>query len=343
MLPVIPTNSAAIPRMMGLKLIQMKKSIFFLLLLFSSTLIFAQNELLIQSNEKGLYLNHTVIAKENFYSIGRLFNIAAKEIAAFNALDMNHGLMIGQMLKIPLTDANFTQTRSNGRPVYYIVGNGEGLYRVSLKNSKVQMASIRKWNQLSNDQISTSQKLIVGFLISPEANNIHETLPEETPIQTEVSPPTKKDVIIQKKETAPDKIETPPVKEIEKNSSQSDKNSTVNPVKSNSTGGSGYFKNQFDLQIKSQPVKVEQTASTGIFKTTSGWQDAKYYALMDGVEPGTIIRIMNPTNNKVVYAKVLGEMSGIRQNQGYDLRISNAGASALEVSDSDKFIVKVSH
>jgi len=65
--------------------------------------------------------------------------------------------------------------------------------------------------------------------------------------------------------------------------------------------------------------------------------------LMDNVEPGTIIKVVNPTNNKAIFAKVLGEMSGIRQNQGYDVRISNAAASALEVSDTDKFIVRVNY
>ena len=64
---------------------------------------------------------------------------------------------------------------------------------------------------------------------------------------------------------------------------------------------------------------------------------------MDHVEPGTIVKIVNPTNSKSIYAKVLGEMSGIRQNQGYDVRISNAAASALDVADPDKFIVRVNY
>jgi hypothetical protein len=36
-------------------------------------------------------------------------------------------------------------------------------------------------------------------------------------------------------------------------------------------------------------------------------------------------------------------MSGIRQNAGLELRISNAAASALEVSDVEKFIVRVAY
>ena len=64
---------------------------------------------------------------------------------------------------------------------------------------------------------------------------------------------------------------------------------------------------------------------------------------MDDVQPGTIIKIINPENNKTVYAKVLGEMAGIRQNQGYNIRISNAAAAALEIKEDDKFIVKVNY
>ena len=90
-------------------------------------------------------------------------------------------------------------------------------------------------------------------------------------------------------------------------------------------------------------MKKDEVATAGIFKTASGWQDAKYYALIDGVEPGTIIRVLNPNNNKAVYAKVLDKMTGIRQNQGYTMRISNAAATAREITDSDKFFVRVNY
>ena len=105
----------------------------------------------------------------------------------------------------------------------------------------------------------------------------------------------------------------------------------------------GYFKLSFDQQVKGTPVSKNETVTSGIFKTASGWQDAKYYLLIDKVSPGTIVKVINPSNNKVVYAKVLGEMSGIRQNDGLNIRISNAAASMLEITESDKFIVKVNY
>lgn len=332
----------------------MKKTLLFVIILFCSTLVFAQNELLIQSNNKGLYLSHTVSPKENFYSVGRLYNISPKEIAAFNGLDMSKGLTIGQVINIPLNTSNFSQASPKGRPVYYEVGTKEGLYRVSMKNNKVLMANLRKWNHLSNDNISTGEKLIVGYLVSSEADKIVATNPEPEKKQTVDEP---RETVAQKQESTNEKVTESDKKEEvitrkqepEKRTETSSVSSVTKPVSNPSTpvlvndGNGGYFKSQFDQQIRIQPAKVDETATSGIFKTASGWQDGKFYALMDHVEPGTIIRIINPTNNKAIYAKVLGEMSGIRQNQGYDLRMSNAAAAALDISETDKFIVRINY
>ena len=114
----------------------MKKSFLLATILFCSLFVFAQNELVVHSSDKGPYLVHTVAPKENYYSIGRLYNVSPKEIEAINSLDMNKGLNIGQSIKIPLTSTNFTQASEKGRSLYYVVGDKEGLYRVSLKNNK---------------------------------------------------------------------------------------------------------------------------------------------------------------------------------------------------------------
>jgi hypothetical protein len=100
-------------------------------------------------------------------------------------------------------------------------------------------------------------------------------------------------------------------------------------------------KKYFELQTRKTPVSKNETVTAGIFKTASGWQDEKFYLLIDGVPPGSIIKITNPANNKVIYAKVLGVMSGIRQNEGLNIRISNAAAAALEIAEQDKFIVQL--
>jgi LysM repeat protein len=320
----------------------MKKSLLACLITLCSLVGFAQTDLIVRSNDKGIYLNHTVIAKENFYSIGRLYNIPAKDIAAFNSLEMNNGLNVGQSLMIPLQASNFTQTASNGTPVYYVVGEHEGLYRVSLKNNKVLMVNLRKWNNLSTDNISAGQKLIVGFVTSAE-------LAAHTPASTPVS---QQPVVEEKPQPQPHSVQTETAKKPEPEPTRTQNTTTASTASSSSVlsqqavvrdGNGGYFKSQFEQQSKTSSSNKDIMATSGIFKTASGWQDAKYYALMDGVEPGTIIRVVNPNNSKAIYAKVLGAMSGISQNKGLDVRISNAAANVLEISDTEKFIVRVNY
>ena len=319
----------------------MKKNLLLAFILLYNTILFAQNQLIVQNSDKGLYLNHKVAPKENFYSIGRLYHISPKDIASFNGVDMNKGLAIGQSLKVPLNASNFSQSNTKGQPVYYVVEPKEGLYKVSQKNNGVLMVDLRKWNKLPKDNVAAGDKLIVGFLVAADANAVAQTTEPEIKQQEKQPVEEKKEPVVTKQETAVVIKEEPKKQEPEK---RIDPPATKQVSSVTMTDGAGgYFKSQFDLQIKSQPAKTEQTASAGIFKTSSGWQDAKYYALMDNVEPGTIIKVVNPTNNKAIFAKVLGEMSGIRQNQGYDVRISNAAASALDVSDTDKFIVRVNY
>ncbi len=233
----------------------MKKSIFILLITLCSFAGFAQNEVLVQRNEKGLYITHTVAAKENFYSIGRLYNISPKEIAPFNNLDLNNGLAIGQTINIPLTAANFSQTTEKGTPVYYVVGEKEGLYRVSLNNGKVLMADLRKWNALSSDNINPGQKLIVGFINATglESNAAVAATPKKEP---EVIPEPKEEEskTVVTKATEPEKIASTPKKETAKQMAVSD-----------SKGG--YFKTAFEQQAKSASAGKEETATAGIFKT----------------------------------------------------------------------------
>lgn len=329
----------------GKKLYQMKKTLLSFALWLLCFAAFAQNEVLVQSNEKGLFVPHTVSPKENFYSIGRLYAISPKEIAAFNSVDMATGLSVGQTINIPLTSTNFSQASESGTPVYYVVGEKEGLYRVSVKNNKVQMASLRKWNKLQSDNISTGQKLIVGFIqasgVPATQSNTTASVPApktEAPVKAPATAPaeTPRTATAQQDPPKETPVNNPPT-------AAPKPQATTQPARQVSVSGSGYFKGGFESQSRVNNAGKDLTVSAGIFKTTSGWQDGKYYALMDGVEPGTIVRIVNPTNSKVIFAKVLGEMSGIRQNTGLDVRISNAAAAALEAGDQEKFVVKVNY
>ncbi len=141
-----------------------------ILFIFLCNISFAQkNSLIIEGTSPALYIIHKVTPKENFYSIGRMYNVPPKDLASYNNLHFEKGLSIGASLKIPLSENNFLQSGTAPAnealiPVYHHVQPKEGLYRVSINYNKVPLSSIKKWNHLTSDEVSTGVPLIVGYL-----------------------------------------------------------------------------------------------------------------------------------------------------------------------------------
>jgi len=356
----------------------MKKLMTLIFPLFLYTVTFSQ-DLVVKSGSKGLYLEHKVAPKEGLFPIGRMYNVHPRHIANFNGIDFNKGLAIGQQINIPLSDTNFKQSVNMGIPVYYNVTGNESLANISVK-SKAPINNLRAWNNFTANNASSGTKLIVGFLITNEMQDRVVTITPKSPVVEEsvsnvkkseelkkqVEPPPPKDekpkteTVVNKepeiKKEEPKKIETEEsvsnvkksedlkkqIEEPKKDLTKTEPTIVKQPETINDDG-TGYFKNNFYQQVKTSPLKKDQTVTSSIFETTSGWQDGKYYLLINGVEPGTIVKLTNPSNSKTVFAKVLYAMDKIRENQGVDVRISDAAAATLAVSETDKFILKVNY
>ena len=77
------------------------------------------------------------------------------------------------------------------------------------------------------------------------------------------------------------------------------------------------------------------------FKTTAGWNDYKYYILMNDVAIGTIAKL-TAANGKTIYAKVLWNLGDMKENEGLTCRISNAAVAALGIN-VNLFNVEISY
>ncbi len=322
-----------------------------LLLLIAFAFLYLRNDgqdLLIQGASPNLYLIHTVAPKENYYSVGRLYNVPPKTLGTYNGLQFEKGLSLGQTIKIPLTEGNFSDGSNLSAdeaavPVYHVVQPKEGLYRVSANYNKVPLATLKKWNHLSSDVVSNGTKLIVGYLKvlkdqSALANNAQIPVAdvpkkeEKKEVKTEKAP--QKEVVLKEKEKVKEPIKDEP-KEKPK-----PKEEPVTFPKGNDHSG-GYFKKLYNKQSESGQ-EIKESGNAGTFKSTSGWQDGKYYCFHNEALPGTILKITNNATNKTVYAKVLDAIPDIKQNTGLLIRLSNAAADELQVSDS-KFDCSISY
>lgn len=163
----------------------MKKLILATLLLYASAISAQKANLIVEGISPNLYLTHIVSPKENYYSIGRLYNQAPKTIASFNRTSLERGLAVGQTLKIPLTSMNFDLSGSNNSdetvvPLYHVVSKNETLFRIG-NNHASPLEDIRKWNNLPSDVIEIGTPLIVGYL---KVKNEHLTAFNNIPANT---------------------------------------------------------------------------------------------------------------------------------------------------------------
>lgn len=290
-------------------------------------------DLLVQGVSPDMYLVHSVAPKENWYSIGRIYNISPKEIAPYNHLSMDKPLSIGQQLKIPLGATNFTQSANKAAdevyvPVYHVLQDKEWMFRVSSNYNKVPIENLEKWNGISRDQAKAGMKLIVGYLkvkkeLSSLASRGANTMVTGTAQQSGTAATPQPEVVKSEPvvtRTEPARQETPKAVPAE----EKRPTAVATPTQvSNVNFNGGYFRSLYEGSGRSS------SGSAGIFKSTSGWQDGKYYALMNNVPVGSVVRISNPSTNKAVYAKVLGNLSDMKENSGLAIRISDAAAAEL--------------
>jgi hypothetical protein len=307
---------------------------------FSKNGLSQTNELIAESKGGKLYLNHTVMPKENWYSVGRLFNISPKELAPFNGVTLEKPLVIGEEIMIPLTDANFSQNGQKSSEetfvaLYHSTKENEILSHVSAGYNNVAINLLEKWNHLSNEKTKPGSLLIIGYLkvkpaLSALAAGGKDNIPMANPSSKKAeNQVTNHDVVSKeekKKETVTDKPASIP-KEDPKSSEN------INTRVVNHNPGS-YFSAEYNEGAKSA------SGLAGVFKSTSGWQDGKYYALLNNAPVGTIIKIVSPATNKSVYAKVLGPLPDMKESAGLTIRISNAAASELGENDP-RFNVEV--
>jgi LysM repeat protein len=325
------------------------------------------NELTVYGQTGKLYLEHTVVAKENWYSVGRLYNVSPKELAPFNHLALTQPLSVGQVLQIPLNAVNFSQNEQKTPaetliPVYHITQEKEWMYRISVNHNKVPIPTLEKWNKMNKDAVRPGMHLIVGYLKVKTALSALATMPATTPATAATTPPA---------------VNKPAATNPAENPTNSTATNTVatNPPATTTSGIAKPISTKTPDSPIAKPVSTTETPRTattppstpppphfdggvfkaefldngksvsgvaGIFKSTSGWQDGKYYALMNNVAIGSIVKVTETATGKSVFVKVLGQLPEMKESAGLTIRISNAAAGELGQT-AERFNVQVNY
>jgi hypothetical protein len=331
----------------------------FVALILMAFSIHAQSlPLTIEGSSGKFYLIHTVVAKENWYSIGRLFNQGPHEIASFNNMNFDKPLEVGTILNIPLTLVNFDQKdlKLAGEtlvPIYHVVGEKEWIFKISSTYNDVPVTSLEKWNKVKRDDVKKGTSLIIGFLkvktdqsplalgISVNPANADAVAQSNIPVHSSPNNSKKEATTVPNTNFTTNNNTKKEVTTVPNSNSTttniipvSNPSDHVNNYAATHSNG-GFFSADFTALGKSA------SGVAGTFKSTSGWSDGKYYALMNGIPVGTIIRVSG-SNGKTIYAKVLGQLPEMKESSGLIIRISNAASAELGLGEG-KFPVEVKY
>ena len=312
----------------------------------------AQEKIQVMGNFSDMYIGHTIADGESLQSLGKQYSLPPAKIASYNQLNPAAPLPKNKRIKIPLSKDNLLQQKSSSAtPVYYVVEKGDDLNRLSQSYNMVSINKLKDWNDLKSDAVKEGQSIIIGFMkIGKSTTDKKETPPKPEPVSDNttnksqpplVKAPEKKDPDIAIPKTNKTS-NSPAVKEsqkLEENTVPETKKEPANGYIPKE-GDEGYFALAYSQHTTGQ-LKQFHSGDGASFKTISGWTDRKYYVLMNDVPVGTVVRLTG-VSNKSVCAKVLGPLQEAKGAPGLLVRISNAAASVLGITDP-KFPITVTY
>jgi LysM repeat protein len=265
---------------------------------------------------------HKLDPKDNYYSIGRRYNISPKTIIEFNK---NAKMTIGTIIKVP-TDRPFYQPEktatktapayqqpvvqqpvvqpqqqptqpansTDGVPTQYKVSAGETLYSIA-KRFNTTVEDITNLNGLASNAISPGQILLI---------RANAASPEPEPATQPVQPQTTQPIVATRDSTMPD--------------SSHHMNA-----------------NRFGLYEKDEK-------GVATWMDDDGLDPNKMLVLHRTAPIGTVIKITNIMTNRTTFAKVVGRFTDTEQTKDVIIVMTKNVAQSLGALDK-RFQVNLSY
>jgi LysM repeat protein len=358
---------------------QLKNYIVAFLVLMSASALAQHTKVQVLGATPNLYIVHEIQSGETLSAISKIYGTAVGDVMRLNGMNAQSKLAIGQKINVPVTTSNLVindPIPANALALVHTVQAGETLYRISFNHGKVPVASIAKWNSIANNAISVGQHLVVAYLkvsgkpagavVFDGATNGNTSVPTVVTAMPSTPANQQPATIPATSPTSSTNTTTPPTS-TKGSSTTTTTNSTPSTTNTlptattapsvttqvvntppeidyskRSVSGEGVFASSFGKGVDGRD-KTTTTGMAATFKSTSGWNDKKFYILMNDVPPGQIVKVAT-ADGKTIYAKVLWSMKDMRDSDGLQFRISNAAASALGIAEGNaKFSVSVTY
>lgn len=285
------------------------------------------------------YIVHKVTPKETLFALSRKYNVPVNQIVDANP-NLQSGISVGQIVYVPgkapvvTPAAGAPIAKANTSPstpyTYVVDAKGNKIHQVVPKQTLYSIArmynisttDLKKWNNLTSDNLNIGDDLIVGYGTKPTSNpqyvgEIDDTMDKNKTVGTK--PTTKKT------EDLPVVKTSEPARPAE-------------PVRRETTDESAPVEN-----TTSTNESISKITESGLAELIDGnSNNNKYLALHKSAPVGSILQVKNIMNNQSVYVRVIGKLPDTGNNDKVVVKISKRAFQRLASVDN-RFRVEVSY
>lgn len=278
------------------------------------------DSLFVVTHDGDWMLKHTVKAGETVFSVARRYHVPPAMLADANQINYQDNLADHKIIYVPLGAYNKV-TRppaigSETRPLFRHVKPDEQLSSLA-HIMGVSQRSLQEWNHLPDNEVTPGSTLLVGWIM-------YDATEMQLPVST--TPQTKNAV----KSIVPPSIPSTAV-ETTRVQTPSDTghlaDTTMVTPKANAVA-------MFDEQTGNGQNMTTEKGAAVFFDGQSKNKSEPYFAFFNNAPKGTIIKVYNPGNEKVIYVKVLGPMPQTKQYYNALIGISSYAKKALGTAET---------
>jgi LysM repeat protein len=343
----------------------MRKLLLFVLLALPFFLFSQKTSVVIHKVEKG----------QTLYAIAKKYGKTMDEIKKSNPTIDFEKLKYGQEVKIPaatkpLTVATNTNATTIGKTplndITHIVKAGETAYSIA-KMYAISIDLLNKTNNLSNGNLQIGQSLVIPgskgttTIIKQENIKIAEVNTKDIEKTNETKSSTKTTV-----HTDEDvDITDPTVNRLDKGTTTiKTENTGVVPTKTNTIKTDVDTKITTDYKSESASYNFSLIATKPLTEQFNSYatnaalakknnkgvasymKDASdtptYIALFNASPIGSIVKVKNLMNGRIIYVKIVGKLPDLDKNKDLNIKVSESAAKALGVVD-EKFLNEIEY
>ena len=346
--------------------------IIYIYLIFNISAAFAQKDKPKPIPKNSPYIMHVVKLGETLTKIAKKYEVSTADILKVNPSMTAGNLMSEQIIRIPNLHSSKEVNTSKAADYKKIptviddmklkekekaislppsnrlhtVEQGQTMYAIA-KMYGVSVSDIQKWNDLPDYTIKIGSQLIVGkgtenvipakketpIEPKPTPNDIKTAAPpavlpkasitEKNELKTTVNSPKKPEI---KEQLPTDEAVQPAISETEKPETQASDNATQNEL-------AKLYKTAISTK------KVTSVRGTGAPMTTSlGAMENVYLVMHKSLPIGTIIKVKNLVNSKIIYAKIIGKLPDTDENKHVIVRYTLGVKKDLQLQNGKCYV-----